>query len=172
MFDHLHGQWKNDRVEGRRLLLVLDALNEAPFAEMVTDEALELIAVAACYPWCKVILSTRQEWLSLWAGKMGAQEKSRLEELRPWLYVVEQPGEHMQQKGPPVLTLEPFSAEQAAEVYRRYQAHAGHPIDGKRIPACRGAWETLIKPTRELLTNPLYLHLFMEAFRRSGRRGR
>ncbi|MFO1419591.1 MAG: tetratricopeptide repeat protein [Candidatus Competibacteraceae bacterium] len=168
LFDHLHGQWQDDRVDGRRLVLVLDALNEAPFAETVIDEALELIAAAAGYPWCKVVLSTRQEWLSLWAGKgkMGANETSRLEELRPWLYVVEQPGEReqMRQKGPPVLTLEPFSAEQAAEVYRRYQAHTEQPLGSRRISACRGAWETLIEPTRELLTNPLYLHLFMEAF--------
>jgi tetratricopeptide (TPR) repeat protein len=163
---HLHGQWKNDRVEGRRLILVLDALNEAKFAETVIDEALEMIAVAASYPWCKIILSTRQEWLSLWSRKMGAQEKSRLEELRPWLYVVEQPGERepTRQKGPPVVTLEPFTAEQAAEVYRRYQANASYPVDGKPISACRSAWETLTEPTRDLLRNPLYLHLFMETF--------
>ncbi len=166
LFKHLHKEWKDDRVDGRRLILVLDALNEAPFAEMVIGEALELIAAAACYPWCKVVLSTRQEWLSLWAGKMGANETSRLEELRPWLYVVEQPGEQeqMRQKGPPVLTLEPFSADQAAEVYRRYQAHAEQPLGPRRISACRSAWETLLAPTRELLTNPLYLHLFMETF--------
>ena len=165
LLDHLHGQWKHDRVDGRRLILVLDALNEAPFAETVIAEALELIAVAASYPWCKVILSTRQEWLSLWAGKIGAQEQSRLEELRPWLYVVERPGEQAQtrQKGPPVLTLEPFTADQVAKVYRRYQAAGGSP-DQKTMPACRTAWEALSEPTRDLLTNPLYLHLFMEAF--------
>ncbi|MDQ2695467.1 MAG: hypothetical protein M3Z21_08855, partial [Pseudomonadota bacterium] len=116
---HLHGRWKEDRVPGRRLILVLDALNEAPYAEKVVTEALEMIAVAVAYPWCKVVVSTRQEWLSIWSGKMGAQETSRLEALRPWLYVTEE-----QRKtwppGPPVLTLEPFMAGQAAEVYRRY----------------------------------------------------
>ncbi len=60
------------------MILVLDALNEAPLAEKVIDQALEMIAAAACFPWCKIIVSTRQEWLSIWSGKLGAQETSRL----------------------------------------------------------------------------------------------
>ncbi len=78
LFDHLHARWKQDRVPDRRLILVLDALNEAPFAEKVVREALDLVGLVACYPWCKVVISTRQEWLSLWSGKLGAQEASPL----------------------------------------------------------------------------------------------
>jgi hypothetical protein len=36
LFQHLHQKWRSDRVVDRRLILVLDALNEAPFAEQVT----------------------------------------------------------------------------------------------------------------------------------------
>src|SRR5262249_14022315 len=90
--------------------------NEAPYAEQVIQEALDMMGEAACYPWCKVVVSTRQEWLSLWSGKLGAQEKSPLEALRPFLYVTEEaqraaagaPGSGAD-AGPPVVALEPWS---------------------------------------------------------------
>lgn len=101
---------------------------------------------------------------------MGANETSPLEELRPYLYV----GESSDPAGlrrPPVMALEPFTAAQARTVYERYQASAAAPAraaEGSAIPyalpACRTLWEELPQPTRELVLNPLYLHLFMEAF--------
>jgi|GEM_PF-6793160 len=62
--------------------------------------------------------------------------------------------------------LKPFTAEQASAAYRRYQAQAGVLLKQGRIPACRSQWDTLSEPTRALLTNPLYLYLFMETFDR------
>jgi tetratricopeptide (TPR) repeat protein len=169
--DHLHRRWKEDRVEGRRLILVLDALNEAPYPATVMEQALEMIATAACFPWCKVIVSTRQEWLGIWSAKMEAQETSRFEQLRRWLYVDDSSEEQEHFRGPPALTVEPFTEQQAERVYRRYQNAAwdkGERQAEYRIPACRTAWEELPPSTRKLLSNPLYLHLFMEAF--DGRR--
>jgi bifunctional DNase/RNase/tetratricopeptide (TPR) repeat protein len=165
LFDHLHHQARKDRIEGRRLLLVLDALNEAPFAERILREALELIRTASFYPWCKVVVSTRQEWLSIWSSKLGSQEASPLEELRPYLYVPET-RDSWGAQGPPVVAVEPFSEEQAGQVYERYQSAALSPGGWRRyeIPSCRTPWEELPQGTRDLLTNPLYLHLFMEAF--------
>lgn len=163
LLDHLHGRWKQDRVSGRRLILVLDALNEAPFAEQVIREALEMIGTAACYPWCKLILSTRQEWLSLWSAKQGAQETSPLEELRPWLYADNSESEWGKQ-APPIVTVETLRKDQAREVYERYQATHKEGELGTRVPACRTPWEELPVPTRQLLASPLHLHLFMEAF--------
>jgi hypothetical protein len=166
LLDHLHRQWRNDRVPGRRLILVLDALNEAPFAEQVIREALTLVKEAACFPWCKVVLSMRQEWLGIWSGKMGGQETSPLEEARPFLYVAE-PGGERAIHGPPVVALEPFTEDQAAAAYRHYQEQARTAEkDGRgyAIPACRTPWEAIPAATRDLLQNPLYLHLFMEAF--------
>ncbi len=171
LLDHFHRLWKQDRVEGRRLILIFDALNEAPLAEKVIREALEMAGEAACYPWCKVVFSVRQEWLGVWAGKMGAQETSPLEELRPFLYTTGQEpmGESGRkgtrgEAGPPVVTLEPFSEAEAAEVYGRYQAGAGQEGTGYKIPACRTPWGELTAETRSLLTSPLYLHLFMVTF--------
>jgi tetratricopeptide (TPR) repeat protein len=169
LLEHLHSRWRADRVDNRRLILVLDGLNEAPYPETVIREALELIGVAACFPWCKVVVSMRQEWLSIWTGRMGAGETSRLEDLRPCLYVPEATGlsGQRQQEGPPVMTLEPLGEAQAAKIYGLYQAAADGHRDGKHrqnMPACRCDWKRLPDLTRQLLANPLYLHLFMEAF--------
>ena len=127
-----------------------------------------MIDVAADYPWCKVVISTRQEWLFLWSSKMGAQESSRLDELRPWLYVTEADRDERaaRPQGPPVVMMEPYAKEQASEVYRRYQTAAGEPTieGGAALPASTTSWDDLPEETRELLANPLNLHLFMEAF--------
>jgi len=65
-----------------------------------------MAGVAACHPWCKVAFSIREEWLSVWAGKMGAQETSPPEELRPFLYTIDllgstEGGKATRQTGPP-----------------------------------------------------------------------
>ena len=128
LLDHLHRRWRQDPVHGRRLILILDALNEAPYAEMVIREALTMVGVAACYPWCKVIFSMRQEWLSLWSRKLGVQETSPLEELRPFLYSMHSRAQGADrardEERPPVIAMEPFTEAEAHEVYERYQAAA------------------------------------------------
>jgi tetratricopeptide (TPR) repeat protein len=171
LLSHLDQRWGQDRVLGRRCILVLDALNEAPFPEPVLREALTLIELAACYPWCKVVCSIRQEWLGVWTGKLGAQELDPIEALRPYLYVPARPETAdgrgpagRGRAGPPVATLEPLSEAEAAEVYGRYQRAAEVPPAGYRLPACRTVWPDLLPETRRLLTNPLYLHLFMVTF--------
>ena len=163
---------------GSALILVLDALNEAPYAERIIREALDMVGVAACFPWCKVVFSIRQEWMSLWAGKMGLQEAKPLEELRPFFHLPWpgwagcRTGGARRDEGPPVVMLEPFSEAQAEEVYRRYQRASGspRPASGYRIPACRHGVGELNAETRNLLVNPLHLHLFMESLCRSGGR--
>jgi tetratricopeptide (TPR) repeat protein len=159
---HLHAKWKDDRVAGRRLILVIDGLNEAPEPRAMLAEALEMIVAAGSYPWCKIAVSTRLEWLRVWSDKMTAQEASPLEQARRFLYHDEsrdRPG----QPADPVLTVEPFTLDQAAEVYARYRASTG-TADVLPIPACTTPWDALPAATRSLLINPLHLHLFMETF--------
>jgi len=55
------------------------------------------------------------------------------------------------------VVLERLSEDEAAQIYRRYQAHA------PAMPACETPWEQLPEGTRRLLTNPMLLHLFMIA---------
>jgi tetratricopeptide (TPR) repeat protein len=159
---HLNTKWKDDRVAGRRLILVIDGLNEAPEPRAMLAEALAMIVAAGSYPWCKIAVSTRLEWLRVWSDKMTAQESAPLEQARRFLYHDEtrdRPG----QPADPVLTVEPFTLDQAAEVYAHYRASAG-TAKGVPVPACTTPWEALPAATRTLLINPLHLHLFMETF--------
>ena len=181
LLDHLHRCWQRDNIPRRRLILILDAVNEAIFAQKIVEEALEMVGVAACYPWCKMVVSTRQEWLALWSGKMGAQETSVLSELRANLYTLDVAGresdsapegssagraERSRSQGPPVITMEPLNETQAGQIYERYRAsaRAGSGVNTYAIPACLTPWTELAEPTRALLSNPLHVHLFMESF--------
>jgi hypothetical protein len=125
------------------------------------DQALELIKLAACYPWCKIVFSTRQEWLTLWSGKMAASEVSPLEDVRRYLYM---PEGTLGRQQFPTLTVGAFTLAQAEEVYERYQAAA--QVSGRPVPrdACLTPWRLLSAQTQALLTNPLHLHLFMKTF--------
>jgi hypothetical protein len=162
LLDHLHQKWKDDRVAGRWLILVVDGLNEAPEPRAVLAEALTMIEAAARFPWCKIVVSTRLEWLTIWSGKQLAQEASPLERARRCLYYDEARGQQGQPPEP-VLGVELFTTEQAEAVYGRYQAEA-RTSGGYRVPACPTPWPALAPATRGLLANPLYLHLFMETF--------
>ncbi len=170
LFAHLHAKWKEDKLEGRRLILMLDALNEAPLTEIVVRQALDLIALAACYPWLKVVISLRQEWLGVFAGKLEPQETDPLESVRPFLYTVETESEGLRlgKRPPPVIGMGMFDGEQARRVYEHYQSHhrtAGLEPGEYRIPACPTSWDAIDAATRrDVLITPLHLHLFMEAF--------
>jgi tetratricopeptide (TPR) repeat protein len=155
LFDQLHKGWAKDKVAGRRFLLVLDAVNEAPFPEKVLREALEVVQLAGRYTWCKVVISTRQEYVGVLHGKLDANAKDPIEQARRHLF---DPHEERPdgQRRPPLVTVEPTTPEQAGQIYERYRQQA------PRLPACATPWAELTGPTRELLLNPLHLHLFME----------
>jgi hypothetical protein len=162
LFRLLDGRWSQDRVrQDRRLVLVLDALNECPQPERALRETLELIATASAYPWCKVIATVRAEFVSILRGRLeGLTAPDPFEAVRRYLYVPEraEPSVGISMAGPPPgVVLERLSEDKAAQIYRRYQAHA------PAMPACETPWEQLPEGTRRLLTNPMLLHLFMVA---------
>ncbi len=164
LFAHLHTGFVKDQVPGRRLVLVFDALNEAPFAEQITREALQLVSLAARFPWCKVVLSTRDEWLAILPEKMTATEADPRAEARDHLYDPD-PTRPPDQRRLPAVYLEPLSADHAERIYRRQQERARTATqDGYAIPACATPWDGLPEGVRKLLTNPLYLYLFQRAF--------
>jgi tetratricopeptide (TPR) repeat protein len=174
LLDHLHTKWKVDKLEGRRLILVLDALNEAPLTEAVMREAIELIALAACFPWLKIVVSLRQEWLGVFAGKLEPQETDPIEAIRPFLFTTlseaetERAATRLGRRPPPVVNMTAFDEGQARRVYEHYQAHrrtAGPEAGEYRIPGRRTAWDSVDPTTRrDVLITPLHVHLFMEAF--------
>jgi hypothetical protein len=123
-----------------------------------------MIEAAARFPWCKIAVSTRREWLTLWSGKQPAEKASPLEKARRCLYHDERPARGRPDQPPePVVGVEPFTPEQAEAVYERYQAQAG-PSQDYRVPSCPTPWPALSAATRSLLANPPYLHLFMATF--------
>src|SRR6185436_14677467 len=164
LLDFLHVRWSKGEAPTRRLVLVLDALNEASSPEAVLRQALDLVGEAARYPWLKVVLSLRQEWLTIWTGRLGAQERSPLDAVRDGLHV---PAVTESERGAvlPVLAIDSFTADQAAAAYARYQSAAsGREPEPYRVPACPTSWAELPGETRDLLRTPLHLHLFMDTF--------
>ncbi len=164
LIDHLHARAGADQVAGRRMIIVLDALNEAPFPELCLREAVEMVCAAASVPWLKIILSVRQEWLDVWSSKLAASEQSILERARPYVDAETAAGvRDAAPAGLPVRRLERFGAGHAEAVYGKYQFAASSEVTPP-IRACTTPWAQLDEPTRTLLTNPLHLYLFMQAF--------
>ena len=60
LLGHLHKKWPEDVRPDRRLVVILDAVNEARAPERLLQEALDLVAAAGAFPWCKVVLTLRR----------------------------------------------------------------------------------------------------------------
>ena len=160
LFSHLDRQVRRDRVPGRRLVILLDALNEVAVApEGCFRESLDLIRAAATYPWVKVLVTIREEFLSVLHGKTGAQEKSVFFGIEPYLYA---PKSEDGPEGPhraPVMVLRPLSEVEANDAYTRY-----HEFGLVDRPGCQTPWGRLDGATRQLLRNPLLLYVFHQRF--------
>jgi len=161
LLEHLNRRWKEDRIRAdRRLIFVLDALNECSHPERAVRETLELVQAAARYPWCKVVFTVRSEYVRILEAKQaGTTAPDPFYEVRHRLYQPELPEEPkwMGEAPPPGVVLERLTEEEAAQIYRRYQETR---VIGE---ACTTPWEELPEETRRILTNPLLLHLFMKA---------
>jgi tetratricopeptide (TPR) repeat protein len=162
-FAHLEARRREDRVADRRLVLVFDALNEAPEPQQVLREALELVAAARQYAWLRVVLSARDEFLLVWSGRRGELEANPFHPVRE-LFVPppDDPQRPPRPEDPPAWPVPAFTADEAATVYGRYQAAkaAGQPL-----PACATPWAQLPPAARTgLLGVPLHLHLWMTTF--------
>ncbi len=173
LLKHLNDQWPKDRVPGRRLVILFDAVNEAMRAENLLREAFDLVRAASAYPWCKVVLTLRREFLGVLRGKVEAQEKSVFLAVEPCLY------RPMVEEGPvgvsrdPVLELPLLSGDredgvlgEAGKAYELYRAK-GLTVDRgskDRKPGCRTPWRELSRETRELLRTPLFLYVFHHCF--------
>ena len=135
---------KQDRLVGRRLVIVLDAINEAPFASQLLGEALQLVALTREHPWLRVILSAREEFLAIWRGRRGQLETSPFYPLVELFAPPPLPPERAPRpEEPPAWLLPPFSPSAAETVYRRYQAVKA---SGGHVPACSTDWQQLPPP--------------------------
>ena len=133
LLQHLSERWKQDRVKDRRLILVLDGLNEAPEPRVVLRQALAMVRLAARFPWCKIVISTRSEWLDVCSAKVTAQEASDLELTRPNLYVPEAAPIRPDRPSDPVVSFEPFAPESGGRGLCPLPGRGPHR--GRRPPA-------------------------------------
>jgi tetratricopeptide (TPR) repeat protein len=161
IFTALDARRREDQVQGRRLVLLLDGLNEATDdARARVAEALELVELTRHYPWLRVVLALRDEFIAVWHARATGTESS------PFARVLDcfEPPPDDPARDParlgelPAWRVPEFDETQAATVYARYQSGLG-------IPACTTPWSQIPPETRRgLLLRPLYLHLWMEAF--------
>jgi len=160
LFAHLDRRIRDDRVPGRRLVIVLDALNEAsPAPENLFREALGLVRAAARHPWVKTLVSIRQEFLGVLGAKAESQEKDIFFGYEPCLFHERPVDDKAPSRRAPVVDLRPLSEEEASEAHGRFQR-----IGLVDRPGCRTPWERLDRDTRDLLRNPLLLYVFHRHF--------
>jgi len=161
IFTALDARRREDQVQGRRLVLLLDGLNEATDdARARVQEALELVELTRHYPWLRVVLALRDEFIAVWHARATGTESSPFARVHDCF-----------EPPPPDAALDPnrlgdlpawrvpeFAETEAETVYARYQSGVG-------IPACTTPWSRLPPETRRgLLVRLLYLHLWMETF--------
>ena len=161
-FAHLASQRVKDHVAGRRMVLVLDALNEAPQSSRILQEALEMVAAAREHVWLRIALSARSEFLDVWRGLGESTVPSPFHAVRP-LFVTppDDPLNPLAPEDPPAWVVPGFTKDEAATVYENYQT--AHRASGA-VPACNTVWPRIAPTAQTLLTTPLYLDLWMTTF--------
>ena len=163
-FSALKAKRKEDRVEGRRFVILLDGLNETRDPRQVFEEAIELVRVARQYPWVRLVIAVREEFLAIWRGRIQETEADLFTEAVRACFV-EPPSDPDRPRKPedlPAWPVPAFHEDEAETVYRRYQEKAAL---GEIRPVCLTPWERVPPSTRQtLLLRPLHLQLWMEAF--------
>jgi hypothetical protein len=153
----------------RKVVFLLDGVNEARQPERVMGELLDLIEAAQQYPWMRVVFSVREEFLEVMRDRLGSMQADPLAPVRHLLYAPD-PGTPYCHPSLPVWVVPGLMPEEAERIYDLYQqTRRADERDGKPRrdwwPACLTPWCDLPAAIRgELLTRPLYLHLWMRAF--------
>jgi tetratricopeptide (TPR) repeat protein len=163
-FDHLLAAWeeagrKQDAQNGeRRLVILLDAVNEAQNPKGLLEEAAELASQAAVAntragrPWVRILLSVRTHVVEALLDHWGAQNDAPFL-ASPHNFAHFDDGRH---RHTPYLALRPFALDEAGVAFERARAC---------LPdACASPWADLPPATQDLLRRPLMVLLFHQAF--------
>lgn len=160
-FAHLEAKRQQEKLTDRRLVVILDGLNEAPAPERLLQQMLEMVSEARHYDWVRIVLSMREEFLEVWQARRGGTEANPFYLLHP-LFVSPPGASQEQPESFPFWVVPPLTQEEAQTLYQRYQKEQA---EGKPVYACRTPWEQIPPLIREdFLTIPLYLDLWMRAF--------
>lgn len=171
-FDELLDAWlavgKKEDLEhaSRRLVLLVDAVNEADDPKALFEELAELAAMAARAnrraaeeserrgrAFVRLVVSVRAERIEILLDRWQERHDTA------FLQHPENFAHFPDHRGRPVpyLSLRAFSIDEAGETYTRAQ-------DALSLMCCPVPWSHLPPATRELLRRPLLLRLFHEAF--------
>jgi tetratricopeptide (TPR) repeat protein len=161
------------RREGRRLLLVVDGVNEHPNAPALLPHLCTFITryanpspVGESSPAVQVILSFRAVFFhktlqAVLAG--GGDEASLFPTTAFQTHMVEEQGRKVETYR---FTLEQVDAEELEALYEGYRQYAGRPDhEGRLVRWCpQTSFASLSLSVRRVLTHPWYLRMAMEAY--------
>ena len=145
-----------------RLVLMLDAVNEAvdPFA--LLQEIDYVVGLARRVAWLRCIITLRQGSYEALRARFVACGVRWPQHERAYMRVPDAEGTLSF-----TMPLTSFSARESILAYERYQAKAR---EDPTIPACRTPYAALPASLQHLLRHPLMLHLFMETCTTRARR--
>jgi hypothetical protein len=142
----------------RRLVFLIDAVNEAEDPKGLLEEASELAAQAAVAnirdgrPWVRLLFSVRTHAVTTLMERWGERSNAPfLANQHNFAHFEDGQGRRV-----PYLTLRSFTVEEAAEAYERARKALAH--------SCPASWTDLAPPTRNLLRHPMLVRLFHGAF--------
>ena len=152
---------QDDAGDARRLIILLDAVNESEEVKALLEEVNGLAEAGAAANrragrvWVRFLVTARTERLeALWRHWGERHDTSFL--------AVPQNFAHYEYEGgrrAPYLTLRPFSPVEASRAYQRAQV-----VMGAKGQACPAGWERLAPGTRALLEAPQMLALFHQVY--------
>jgi Flp pilus assembly protein TadD len=152
------GQVEDLEHEGRRVLILIDALNEAQQPKALFEELSGMAADAALTnrragrTWVRLLVSVRAERIeTLFSRWNESHDTPFLEHPQNFAAFEDGRGEKL-----PYLPLRPFATAEAAMAYAKVQQSEN--------PHCHAEWAALAPSTRALLHHPLMLALFHQAF--------
>ncbi len=134
---HIGLSWKPNRASDSRMIIFIDAVDEAPYALETMHEALQLVQAAARHSWCRIIVTLRTEFYKILKEKNADWNPD-------WGTLFELPL---------------FTETEAGIAYNLYRAEGFI-----HFPGCQTPWQDLEPNTRKLLNLPLNIHLYHRTF--------
>ncbi|GMU41974.1 MAG: hypothetical protein AMXMBFR23_28400 [Chloroflexota bacterium] len=160
LFAQLASQWGKDQRRDRRLVVLLDAVNEAPLPVELLTEVGDLVAAAAAVPWCRVAVTMREELLAVVLASGHGQERPPLFASDAWLWSppeAELRDAGLSQAPSPWTPLRLLTVDEAGLAYERLRTTRG-------AQACTTPWAHLGATVREELRSPLLLFVHHRAY--------
>jgi tetratricopeptide (TPR) repeat protein len=140
----------------RRLVLMVDGLNEAADPLRALRELDEVVAAARRVPWLRCVGTVRRGAFDVLLPRLEARPGGWPRAPRAYVRTTDEAGRLSVGIG-----MDGFSGAEAREAYTRYLARAAAHAD---VPACRTPYDQLPAELRPLVSHPLLMRMLMQAF--------